>query len=170
MKTATARMPWGNRRLTGGIVGLSFASCLLLGFPPLAGAQGQAPAPDSAKTQASAPPPNQADTKSDMRTPLDTVAKPGTDGTSVTPAKPEAAPAPEIMKPEEIAKIADPVLRAKAQLAADTARLYQLANELKAEMDKSTKDTLSLGVMRKADEIERLAKKVREEMQTSIGN
>jgi hypothetical protein len=74
------------------------------------------------------------------------------------------------MKPEEIAKIADPVLRAKAQLAADTARLYQLANELKAEMDKSTKDTLSLGVMRKADEIERLAKKVREEMQTSIGN
>ncbi len=64
----------------------------------------------------------------------------------------------------------DPVLRAKAQLAADTARLYQLANELKVEMDKSSKDTLSLGVMRKADEIEKLAKKVREEMVKSIGN
>jgi hypothetical protein len=59
---------------------------------------------------------------------------------------------------------------AKDQLAEDTARLLQLANELKAEMDKSTKDTLSLSVMKKADEIEKLAKKVRAEMKSDIGN
>lgn len=60
--------------------------------------------------------------------------------------------------------------RKKDQLAADTARLYQLANELKAEMDKSTKDTLSLSVIKKADEVEKLAHKVRAEMKATIGN
>jgi hypothetical protein len=58
----------------------------------------------------------------------------------------------------------------KDQLAADTAKLLQLANELKAEMDKSTKDTLSLSVVKKAEQVEKLAHKVRDEMKTSIGN
>jgi len=56
------------------------------------------------------------------------------------------------------------------QLADDTAKLLQLANELKAELDKSTKDTLSLGVMKKAEQVEKLAHKVRDEMRSSIGN
>ncbi len=56
------------------------------------------------------------------------------------------------------------------QLAADTAKLLQLANELKAEMDKSTKDTLSLSVVKKAEQVEKLAHKVRDEMKASIGN
>lgn len=50
------------------------------------------------------------------------------------------------------------------QLADDTAKLESLANELKAELDKSGKDTLSLSVIRKADQIEKLAHKVRSEM------
>lgn len=58
----------------------------------------------------------------------------------------------------------------KDQLTADTAKLLQLANELKAEMDKSTKDTLSLSVIKKADEVEKLAHKVRDEMRATIGN
>jgi hypothetical protein len=37
-------------------------------------------------------------------------------------------------------------------------------------MGKSTKDTLSLNVVKKADQIERLARKVRAEMKASIGN
>lgn len=57
----------------------------------------------------------------------------------------------------------------QTQLEEDTARLLVLANELKAEMDKSTKDTLSLGVIKKAEEIEKLAKKVRGEMKESQG-
>jgi hypothetical protein len=58
----------------------------------------------------------------------------------------------------------------KDQIAADSAKLFQLANELKAEMDKSTKDTLSLSVMKKAEEVEKLAHKVRDEMRASLSN
>jgi hypothetical protein len=67
-------------------------------------------------------------------------------------------------------KQADAEAQRKAEMAADTAKLLQLANELKAEMDKTSKDTLSLSVMKKADEIERLARKVRGEMKASLGN
>jgi hypothetical protein len=50
------------------------------------------------------------------------------------------------------------------KLVEDTAKLVALANELKAEVDKSDKNTLSLDVVRKADEIERLAKSVKDRM------
>jgi len=53
------------------------------------------------------------------------------------------------------------------QLVEDTEKLLSLANELKAEVDKSTKDTLSLDVIRKADEIEKLAHNVKEKMKCS---
>ena len=56
------------------------------------------------------------------------------------------------------------------QLADDTAKLLVLANELKADMDKTTKDTLSLAVVKKAEEVEKLAHKVRDEMKASLGN
>jgi hypothetical protein len=52
----------------------------------------------------------------------------------------------------------------KKQIADDSARLLKLATELKAEVDKTTKDTLSIGVIRKAEEIERLAHAVKEKM------
>lgn len=50
------------------------------------------------------------------------------------------------------------------QLVADTQKLLDLANQLKADVDKSTKDTMSLDVIRKADEIEKLAHNVKEKM------
>jgi hypothetical protein len=50
------------------------------------------------------------------------------------------------------------------QLVLDTERLLALANELKVDVDKSTKNTLSLDVIRKADEIEKLAHAVKEKM------
>ena len=50
------------------------------------------------------------------------------------------------------------------QLVEETQKLLSLANELKSEVDKSTKDTLSLEVIRKADEIEKLAHDVKEKM------
>ena len=43
------------------------------------------------------------------------------------------------------------------KIAEDSAKLLKMANELKAEVDKTTKDTMSLEVIRKADEIERFA-------------
>jgi len=53
------------------------------------------------------------------------------------------------------------------QLVDDTQRLLSLANELKTEVDKSDKNTLSLEVIRKADEIEKLAHNVKEKMKGS---
>jgi hypothetical protein len=56
----------------------------------------------------------------------------------------------------------------KRQISDDSARLLKLATDLKAEVDKTSKDTLSLGVIRKADEIERLAHAVREKMKLTM--
>ena len=50
------------------------------------------------------------------------------------------------------------------KLVADTEKLLALANELKMDVDKSSKDTLSLDVIKKADEIEKLAHSVKERM------
>jgi hypothetical protein len=50
------------------------------------------------------------------------------------------------------------------RLVADTEKLLTLATDLKAQVDKSTKDTLSLDVIKKADEIEKLAHSVKERM------
>lgn len=50
------------------------------------------------------------------------------------------------------------------QMVADAAKLLDLATQLKAEVDKSNKDTLSLSVVKKADEIEKLAKSVKDKM------
>jgi hypothetical protein len=51
----------------------------------------------------------------------------------------------------------------------DTAKLFQLATELKAAVDKSNENVLSLDVVRKAEEVEKLAKRVKEKMKQNIG-
>lgn len=50
------------------------------------------------------------------------------------------------------------------KLQADTERLLSLATELKAQVDKTDKNILSVDVIKKADEIERLAKSVKDRM------
>jgi hypothetical protein len=55
------------------------------------------------------------------------------------------------------------------QIAEDSAKLLQLATDLKAEVDKTDKDTLSVTVIRKADEIEKLARAVKEKMKLTMG-
>lgn len=51
----------------------------------------------------------------------------------------------------------------------DTNKLFQLATELKDAVDKTNENMLSLDVVRKADEVEKLAKKVKEKMKEAIG-
>src|ERR1044071_1163629 len=51
----------------------------------------------------------------------------------------------------------------------DTDKLFQLATELKAAVDKSNENLLSLDVVKKADEVEKLAKKVKEKMKEAVG-
>ena len=46
----------------------------------------------------------------------------------------------------------------------DTDILLKLANELKQDVDKSNENTLSLEVVKKAEEIEKLAHSVKEKM------
>jgi hypothetical protein len=50
------------------------------------------------------------------------------------------------------------------QLVADTTRLLILATDLKTEVDKTNKDVLSVDVIKKADEIEKLARSVKDRM------
>jgi hypothetical protein len=51
-----------------------------------------------------------------------------------------------------------------AELKSDTDKLVKLSMELKGYVDKSDENVLSLDVIRKAEEIEKLAKSVREKM------
>jgi hypothetical protein len=55
----------------------------------------------------------------------------------------------------------DPVER---QLQIDTAHLLQLTEELKTEIDKAGSNTLSLAALRKADEVQKLARELKERM------
>jgi hypothetical protein len=57
----------------------------------------------------------------------------------------------------------------KRQINAESAKLLKLATDLKAEVDKTDKDTLSISVIRKADEIEKLAHSVKQKMQLTVG-
>jgi hypothetical protein len=49
-------------------------------------------------------------------------------------------------------------------LKKDTDQLLALATELKQDVDKTTENTLSVDVIKKTEEVEKLAKKVREKM------
>jgi len=57
----------------------------------------------------------------------------------------------------------------RKQIVDDSARLLKMAAELKAEVEKMNKDTLSLDVIRKADDIERLAHGVKQKMKLVAG-
>ena len=53
------------------------------------------------------------------------------------------------------------------RLEMDTEKLLSLANELKEQVGKTNKDILSVDVIKKADEIEKLAKSVKDRMKSS---
>jgi hypothetical protein len=51
----------------------------------------------------------------------------------------------------------------------DTDKLFELATELKAAVDKTNENMLSLDVIKKAEQVEKLAKKVKENMREVVG-
>jgi hypothetical protein len=81
-------------------------------------------------------------------------------------APPEMAPGDQGAKPkpaDAVERPLPPTLTEKQkQLIEDTDRLYALATDLKSEVDKTNKDTLSIQVILKADEIEKLARSIRD--------
>ena len=78
-----------------------------------------------------------------------------------TPEKVASTPAPADGQQEQppTGNTADDAR--KQQIASECADLLKMATDLKTEVDKTTKDTLSVTVVRKAGEIEQLAHKVR---------
>ncbi|RRA49666.1 hypothetical protein [Acidipila sp. EB88] len=50
------------------------------------------------------------------------------------------------------------------ELVADTEKLFQLAQQLRDEVAKSNKDQLSIPVIKRSEQIEKLARSVREKM------
>jgi hypothetical protein len=61
-------------------------------------------------------------------------------------------------KPEDHTAVADPK---KKEIVGQSADLLKLASSLKTEVDKTSADTLSIAVIRQADQIEKLAHKMR---------
>jgi len=57
-------------------------------------------------------------------------------------------------------------LQRQQQIKQDTDKLLELATELKAYVDKTNENIISLEVIRKAEEIERLAKNVKDKMKS----
>jgi len=55
------------------------------------------------------------------------------------------------------------------EIKADTQKLFQLATELKDAVEKTNEHMLSLDVVKKAEEVEKLAKKVKEKMKEGSG-
>lgn len=59
-------------------------------------------------------------------------------------------------------------LERQQRIKKDTDRLLQLATELKQNVDQSNENTLSLDVVRKAEEIEKLAHQIKDKMKSGI--
>ena len=78
--------------------------------------------------------------------------------------KTDAKKAPETATSATTPVVTDPH---QAQIIADTQKLLKLSQELKAEVAKSNKDTLSLTVIKKAEEVEKLAKTLKDELNKS---
>ena len=84
--------------------------------------------------------------------------------TGQAPANPETKADPSAASKTAASAPMTPEEMRHAQLAADTKRLFQLAAELRTEVAKTNKDTLSLTVVKKAEEVEKLAKSIKERM------
>src|SRR5208282_3278501 len=76
---------------------------------------------------------------------------PATGATSSDANKAEQAP----QSASQSTPPAPPLDPAQAQLAADSQKLLKLSQELKDEVAKTNKDTLSIAVIKKADEVEK---------------
>jgi len=83
-----------------------------------------------------------------------------------TPAPP-AASAPLSAPPAHGSEAA--VAARRQQIAGQAAALLKLATDLKAEVDKTNQDTLSIPVVRKAAEIERLAHAAKDQARSIDG-
>ncbi len=80
---------------------------------------------------------------------------------------PSAQQMPEMHKPKvaNLEQMEQAAEQHKAAVQKDAERLSQMVNELKQELEKTPAGTLSVSAVKKSKEIEKLAKRVRKEMQ-----
>lgn len=97
------------------------------------------------------------------------LAQDGQPGVTPASGSNEAKPQADNPKDSKLQKVSPAENERKRQISDESTRLLAMAVALKAEVDKTTKDTLSLNVIRKADEIEKLAKSVKERMKQGSG-
>ena len=81
-------------------------------------------------------------------------------GTEPPPLGPDTPLSPQVQEQQARSRNSD----RQKRLMADTDKLLVLATELKQDVDKTNKDVLSVDVIKKADEIEKLAHSVKERM------
>ena len=81
---------------------------------------------------------------------------------SATPQTPKSEDDWNVQQQKELAKKLNQ--QRQQDIKKDTEKLLELATELKQSVDKSTANTLSLDVIKKAEQIEKLAKAVKEKM------
>lgn len=145
--------------------------------PDSQGNSGSSPAPAQPAAPASTQAPNEpaavqpAPWNPATQTPQDAGARslPAEANQPAQPTAPTATPAssPNL---EPIIHVADAGGdQARQQINNECADLEKMANDLKAQVDKTTKDMLSISVIRKANEIEQLAHRVRDEMRPELG-
>lgn len=89
---------------------------------------------------------------------------------ATTPAPPAASATQPSDKPSAPAANLSPEAARQQELAQESAQLLKLATDLKAEVDKTTKDTLSIAVIRKADAVERMARGVKEKFRVEAAS
>ncbi|MGC2108818.1 MAG: hypothetical protein WA655_04830 [Candidatus Korobacteraceae bacterium] len=80
----------------------------------------------------------------------------------VSPSPSSAEDAWEAQQRKEMLKKRN--VERQQELKKDTEKLLELATELKQSVDKSNENTLSLDVIKKADQIEKLAKSIKDKM------
>lgn len=81
------------------------------------------------------------------------------------PPSAETAPADHGSSKPDLQRLQQASEQHKLQVQNDTERLVRLVNELKQDLDHTPAGVLSLGAVKKSKEVEKLAKRLRKEMQ-----
>jgi len=92
-----------------------------------------------------------------------------TAGPALARYRPQQYPQSQIDKDMQDRQMKEANKKRQQDIRGDTDKLLQLATELKAAVDKSNENLLSLDVVRKAEEVEKLAHRVKEKMKESVG-
>jgi hypothetical protein len=159
------------------IIAAAVLTSMALAARPLAARLGifQQAAPDAAQSTQPNMPQAEPDAKQDSNQNADQGSNKNADQDDDQDAQPAEqeddnpqpqAPQVQDTKPKP-ANVVEPPLPStltgqQKQLIEDTDRLYALATELKSEVDKTNQNMLSVQVVLKADEIEKLARSIRD--------